>query len=360
MSKKRRPKPNATKDEGVSMSEASTTDKVVDAAQGAVASAAETVQQTASAVVDTAQQATSAVTGAISDTVGQATDAAAGRVEQVADTLAQTADNQELSEGTRQVAATTVNVLDRTSEYLRNGDVSLVVDDFRSVVRHHPLRSLVVGVGLGYLARSIFFPAAPKPAAPSRQPYMPTFQEVPVYRESTYGAASATSAVDYGFASSGAATLGTVTPAPDNDYTGDVVSIEDDFTTFDSPGIGPDLSASLDMPTMLNDASAGDMLALGDDTAAMRSDSGSMDDFAGITGDLGDTASVGGDNELLRGDETYGAASLDTTIVDASYTTDESLNAQDDAAGSDADTTLPSDDVLRAWDDSTSSSGHGS
>ena len=35
----------------------------------------------------------------------------------------------------------------------------LIVEDLRSAVRSHPLRSLALGVGLGYLARGAFFPS---------------------------------------------------------------------------------------------------------------------------------------------------------------------------------------------------------
>ena len=306
-------------------------------------------------------------------------DVAAGKVEQVADTLAQTADNDELSEGTRQVAATTVNILDRTSEYLRNGDVGIVVDDFRSIVRRHPLRSLVVGLGLGYLARSTFFPAAPKPpSVPTggRQPYNPTYQQVPVFGGSDMDAMGAASSFQHGTSLGDATGFDTIPTTPVDNFAVDAVSLDDDFTDIGTTGSGLGMSSSLDndltdintvggglgmsssldSPSMLNDLSAGDLVAYADEPASMRSDTSDMNDFAVTSGDLSsDVTSIGGDNELLAGDETLGAASLDTPSATAYSVVDEQANA-DDALDAPTDTILPSDDLLREWDDTTSGS----
>lgn len=161
---------------------ASATDKAqaaastaVDTAQGAASAVADTAQDAASAVVDTAQSAASAVAdtaqqavSAVGDTVQGATqavtsrvdrvaDVAADKVESLADTVSRGAMRADAPAVQRQIAETTVNVLDTTAEYLREGNLSMILEDLRSVVRRHPLRSLAVGLGLGYLARSTFF-----------------------------------------------------------------------------------------------------------------------------------------------------------------------------------------------------------
>lgn len=340
----------------------STTDRIVETAQDTVSSATETVQQAASAVVDSAQQATSAVTGAVADTVGHVAETAADKVEYVADTIAQASDTGDVSAGTQQVATTAVNVLDRTAEYLRNGDLTIVVEDLRSVVRRHPLRSLVIGLGLGYVARGTFFPAAPRqPSSQPRErvPSMPAYQPVPVYGGVAYdtssyrpGEAGQQVGMSSGYVSTAVEgeTAGIDTLAM-NDLA-DTLGMGADDTSMPFGASGTDLldrsgtgdyagSASGDIDVGLAGASVGaDVSALSDDPYA-----------------LDEEITVGGDNELLVGDETAGSMPLDAD--DAALTdpaTDERFRGEDGGSGSASTNTMPSDDLLRQWDDTTSGS----
>lgn len=162
------------------------------------------VQQAKTAVTDTVQTVTetvsnqvSKVTDAVSNQVDKVTNTAADKVEQLADTIAPATFDGDAPKVQRQVVGTTVNILDRTAEYLREGDVEVVLEDLRDAVRRHPLRTLAIGLGLGFLARGRFFPAASKPTSSSvrrspqgMQPYSPP-RSIPVY--------AAPSTTDYGF-----------------------------------------------------------------------------------------------------------------------------------------------------------------
>jgi len=346
---------------------------VVDTAQDAVSATAGAVADVAGAVVDTAQQATSTVTNAVSGTVGQVSDAAAGKVEQLADTVIETAYSPNVSEGTRAVAETTVNVLDRTAEYLRNGDLSVIVEDLRGAVRHHPLRSLVLGLGLGYLARSAFFPAAPKPTGVSRPsggaPSYPTSQSVPVYSGANYDTMGSTgydTGRDVGYdAYTGTADIDTMTTIP----------LTDDVLAVDTIGVGDELT-DLDTIGMSSgqDALSSDTLGMGDDltsldTAGMRSDT--SDAFlSGTATDLMDVGTSGGTLATDIGTTGTGLGSDIGTIGLGADTVDElgvdaidlGINDQSNTTGSSssssASSTMPSDDLLRQWDSNSSGTGN--
>jgi len=133
----------------------------------AVSAVTDTVQQAAGAVTDTVQQAAGAVADRVQDAastvttqVDRASGAAASQVQRVADTVRQGATSPQAPAVQRQVAGTTANVLDTTAYYLRQGDLNVIVEDLRSLIRRHPLRSLAIGLGLGYLARGTFFAGA--------------------------------------------------------------------------------------------------------------------------------------------------------------------------------------------------------
>lgn len=140
----------------------SATDKVKDTAasaaetaRGAASSGADTVQQAASTVTDAAQQAAGAATGQ----VDRASDAAAQQVQGLADTVRQKGATPTAPAAQRQAAQTTADVLDKSAQYLRQRDVGTMLEDLRGAVRRHPGRSLLIGLGLGYLARGTFFAA---------------------------------------------------------------------------------------------------------------------------------------------------------------------------------------------------------
>jgi hypothetical protein len=124
--------------------------KVADATQSAASTVSDTVQTATSTVSDTVQSVTTTVV----DQVGGVVDAAGERVAELAVTVREYgADGSGVQ---RQVARTTAGALDRTAYYLRQGDINIVLDDLRAAIRRSPGRSLLVGLGLGYLARTSF------------------------------------------------------------------------------------------------------------------------------------------------------------------------------------------------------------
>jgi len=304
----------------------------------------------------------------------QVSDAAAGKVEQLADTVIETAYSPNVSEGTRAVAETTVNVLDRTADYLREGDLSVIAEDLRGVVRRHPLRSIILGLGLGYLARGAFFPAAPKPTGVPRPrggaPSYPTSQSVPVYSGANYDTTSSTgydTGRDVGYdAYTGTADIDTMTTIP----------LTDDVLAVDTVGVGDELT-DLDTVGMSSGQGSlsGDTLSTGDDltsldTAGMRSDtsdaflSGTATDLmdvgssgTGLGSDIGTTGTGQGGNisatTSSSADVTdeLGVDSLDLGMNDQSNTSGTST-------GSSTSSTMPSDDLLRQWDSSSSGSSN--
>ncbi len=126
---------------------------VTDTAQQAASTVADTVQQAASTVGDTAQQAASATSAQVSRVTGGAADA----VQSLADTVEQRGAGPNASGVQRSVAVTTSNVLDKLAQYLRQPDLTIIAQDLRGAVRRNPGRSLLVGLGLGYLARGTVF-----------------------------------------------------------------------------------------------------------------------------------------------------------------------------------------------------------
>jgi len=343
---------DATQDAVAATAEAvaDTAGAVVDTAQDAVAATAGAVQQVASTVVDTAQQATSTVTNAVAEKVDQVTDAAAGGVEQLADTVVSAAYGNDVSQGTRAVADTTVNVLDRTAEYLRNGDLSIVVEDLRDVVRRHPLRSIILGLGLGYLARGAFFPASASTTTsrPSGGvPPMPMSQSIPVYSGTSYDTGSD---IGYG-AYAGTSDIDVMSTVP----------LEDDILAVDTIGIGDELTDLDTIGMSSNQGSlASDTLGLGDDltsldTAGMRSDSTSSFGTGSAT-TLMDTGSTGAmlDSDLAAS-TTIGADASDELGVDAiDLGTTGQSGASGDLSTSSTSSTMPTEDQLRQWDSSSS------
>lgn len=341
---------------------ATTAGAVVDTAQDVVVATAGVVADTAGAVVDTAQdavaatagavqQATSTVTNAVAGKVDQVTDAAAGTVEQLADTVVTAAYGNDVSQGTRAVADTTVNVLDRTAEYLRNGDLSIVVEDLRDVVRRHPLRSIILGLGLGYLARGAFFPASSASTTTSRPrggvPPMPMSQSIPVYSGTSYDTGS-----DIGY--------GAYAATSDIDVMS-TIPLEDDVLAIDTVGFGDELT---DLDTIGMSSShgslAGDTLGLGDDltsldTAGMRSDSTSSFGTGSAT-ILSDSGSTGAmlDSDLAAS-TTIGAGASDELGVDAiDLGTSAQSGASGDLSASSTSSTMPTEEQLRQWDSGTS------
>ena len=358
---------------------------VVDKAQDAAGAVAEKAQDVASAVADRAEAVTSAVTGK----VDQVSNTAADKVEQLADTVAQTVYSGDTPPVQRQVAETTLNVLDRTAEYLRAGDLNLVVEDLRGAVRRHPLRSLALGLGLGYLARGAFFPSTGTQGGASSQPQRPSagYMPVPVYSGTEYDAAynadagagyNATYSADLGATTSGLAgaealstgvagydaaystdlgatsgLTGAETFGTDTSSTGDSLS---DYDTVSSLGL---LGDSAD----LGSSYPGDSLDLGSSSLDAGSDLGGSS-FGQSDATLADDVGVG--STLLTSDMYPDASSGSIlgddadllasggTLGDDTASADQFAGLDDDATRSSDVNTMPTDEQLRQWNSTTS------
>ena len=66
-------------------------------------------------------------------------------------TLAQTVREKAPEGKAGEVAAKAADALDRGGEYLQAADLQTVRTDLERVIREHPIESLLVGVGIGYL-----------------------------------------------------------------------------------------------------------------------------------------------------------------------------------------------------------------
>jgi len=66
-------------------------------------------------------------------------------------TLAQTVREKAPEGKAGEVAAKAADALDRGGEYLQTADLHMVRTDLERVIREHPIESLLVGVGIGYL-----------------------------------------------------------------------------------------------------------------------------------------------------------------------------------------------------------------
>lgn len=337
--------------------------------------ATEAVTNTVQSVADTVSSQVEQVTTAAADRVEQVTNAAADRVEQLSDTVAQTIVDGDAPRVQRQVAETTVNVLDRTAEYLRTGDVDLMLEDLRDVVRQHPLRSLAIGLGLGYLARGRFFPATgaqgQSPARP-RPPAVPDYsspRSIPVYADQTTGydttLGGTVPPMDIAPLSGAGLSSTTLT----GDRVGDAIMTDTDAaraggafdtgTSLDATELSSaalldtDTMAGADVATgMAGSTTAGDLLGTGfaDDTSASLSDlDATLGDTSGISGNAigyqGMHADLTSDTGDLGGGMGEGLGAVD----DQHFGVDE----EGSATGEPGATTMPSDDVLQQWDKTT-------
>jgi len=145
---------------------------VTDAAQSAASTVVDTATSVASSAADTVQDAASTVTTQAS----KVTSVAADKVRDLADSVRQQGSSPDAPQVQRQAAQTTANVLEKTSQYIQPGGVQTLLSDVRSSIQRNPLRSLLIGLGVGYLLRARFFPApavSPSSTAPAT-PSTPT------------------------------------------------------------------------------------------------------------------------------------------------------------------------------------------
>ncbi len=145
------------KEEGSNMLDAATEhakqagEKVSDIAQSAV----DKVKQTASdltskdpsEIVDDARAKAAEVGDAAAAKVDSAMTATGEQMSTLAQTVRENAPEGKAGE----VASKAADALDRGGEYLQTADLQMVRGDLERVIREHPIESLLVGVGLGYL-----------------------------------------------------------------------------------------------------------------------------------------------------------------------------------------------------------------
>ncbi|MEP7191108.1 MAG: hypothetical protein ABI901_18100 [Roseiflexaceae bacterium] len=136
-------------------------------------SAVDTVKQTGEKAGDMAQNAVDKIKQTASDLsskdpseivddarakAAEVGDAAAAKVDSAMtatgeqmSTLAQTVRENAPEGKAGEVASKAADALDRGGEYLQTADLQMVRGDLERVIREHPIESLLVGVGLGYL-----------------------------------------------------------------------------------------------------------------------------------------------------------------------------------------------------------------
>jgi vacuolar-type H+-ATPase subunit H len=126
-------------------------DKASDIAQSAVDKVKQTAEdlrsKDASEIVDDARAKAAEVGDAAASKVDSAMTATGAQMSTLAQTVRENAPEGKAGE----VAAKAADALDRGGEYLQVADLQMVRGDLERVIREHPIESLLVGVGIGYL-----------------------------------------------------------------------------------------------------------------------------------------------------------------------------------------------------------------
>jgi len=120
----------------------------VDKAQDAAENVRDKVEDVASDVRDRAQQ----VGSQVADRADAATTTVGERMTEVAQTIREKAPT---SGPVADVADTAAHTLERAGTYLQQQDLTDMRADLEGIIRRHPIESLLIGLGIGYLlARS--------------------------------------------------------------------------------------------------------------------------------------------------------------------------------------------------------------
>ena len=126
-------------------------DKATDIAQSAVDKVKRTADdlrsKDASQIVDEARTKAAEVGDAAANKVDTAMTATGEQMSTLAQTVRENAPEGKAGE----VASKAADALDRGGEYLQTADLQMVRSDLERVIREHPIESLLVGVGVGYL-----------------------------------------------------------------------------------------------------------------------------------------------------------------------------------------------------------------
>jgi len=133
-----------------------TVDRTTDAAHNTVDTVSDKAQQVASDVKDKAQQVADKAQDIGQQAVDRADDATTtvgGKMTDVAQTIREKAP---MSGPVANAADTAANTLERAGTYLQEQDLADMRSDLEGIIRRHPIESLLVGLGVGYLlARSM-------------------------------------------------------------------------------------------------------------------------------------------------------------------------------------------------------------
>jgi methyl-accepting chemotaxis protein len=132
-----------------------TIDRTTDAAHGTVDSVADKAQQVAGDVKDKAQEVADKaqqVGAQAVDKVDAATTDVGTKMTDVAQTIREKAP---ISGPVADAANTAATTLERAGTYLQEQDLADMRADLEGIIRRHPIESLLIGLGIGYLlARS--------------------------------------------------------------------------------------------------------------------------------------------------------------------------------------------------------------
>lgn len=126
----------------------STAENVKDQAQSTIENVKDKVQDVAGDVKDRAQQ----VGSQVADRADAATTTVGGKMSDIAQTIR---DNAPTSGPVADAADTAAHTLERAGSYLQQQDLNDIRADLEGIIRRHPMESLLIGLGIGYLlARS--------------------------------------------------------------------------------------------------------------------------------------------------------------------------------------------------------------
>jgi methyl-accepting chemotaxis protein len=125
-----------------------TAENLKDQAQGTIENVKDKVQDVAGDVKDRAQQ--------VSSQVADRADAATTTVGEQMSNMAQTIRDKAPTSGpVADAAGTAAQTLERAGSYLQQQDLTDIRADLEGIIRRHPMESLLIGLGIGYLlARS--------------------------------------------------------------------------------------------------------------------------------------------------------------------------------------------------------------
>jgi len=132
-----------------------TVDRATDAAHNTVDTVSDKAQQVASDVKDKAQQVADKAQDIGQQAVDRADDATTTVGEKMTDVAQTIREKAPISGPVANAADTAANTLERAGTYLQEQDLADMRSDLEGIIRRHPIESLLVGLGVGYLlARS--------------------------------------------------------------------------------------------------------------------------------------------------------------------------------------------------------------